>query len=186
MARRMLGLAKMISWGADSSLSRSKHFINRTKDWLRCEMPMEYHTVARNESHVRMASSIWYATRTILYLFLAYALFSVAFLFKGRSGWHFVTASVALVSLGWFKAKVERTIHYIRVREIIGILCMTEFIKERLKVVVHKEEASDDEMKTEADELIKALEEIKTPVPRWLLDYAKSLSRPSTSGSSAA
>jgi hypothetical protein len=184
VARNMPDLAKMVPWKGQKSLNRSKHYINRIKEWVRCELPNEYDTVARNESHIRMVSSTWYATRTALVLSLIYALVGLGAAALGRaSWWHVFAALGVMIVLGWFKAKIEGFIHYQRVREVVVILCMADYLRRQLDVTIWEESQRSERKKQEKvrQEAASLLEEIKdidpSAVPDWLEELARSPSQ---------
>jgi len=172
LARRMPRLAKAVPWREDDHpLNRSKHYINRIKEWIRCELPGEYDTIARNESHVRMVASMWYATRTALHLFLLYALYGFyASAIAGESLWYVGVPLLLIIALGWIKVKIEVFIHYQRVREIVTILCMTEYIEQRHVVRIFREELTDKELGLEALDLISDIGAHEAPL--WLKELA--------------
>ncbi|MHC4206284.1 MAG: hypothetical protein ACYSTT_16660, partial [Planctomycetota bacterium] len=183
VARRMLRVAKLIPWGLHrfpseqspviDDLNRSKHFINRIKEWIHCELPSEYATVARNESHIRFVSSIWYATRTALWLFLISTFVSAITLAFGNGRWLDVGLSITgLLSLGWLKARIERFIHYQRVREIVSILCIAEFMEQEMgKNFWGSDRATSKEIQAEAKVLAQEIGNQNTP--SWLMALAK-------------
>ncbi|MFW6161217.1 MAG: hypothetical protein ACODAJ_00520 [Planctomycetota bacterium] len=179
LARRMPTLARAVPWREDPQdrhpLNRSKHYINRIKEWIRCELPSEYDTVARNESHVRMVASMWYATRTALWLFLLYAFYGLLVAATGgQSFWYVGVPLLMIVVLGWIKVKIEVFIHYQRVCEIVTIMCMTEYIQERHGVTIWHEKLADEELAEEARDLIQALGYPNAKAaPPWLADLAE-------------
>lgn len=204
LARRMPSLAAMVRWGWQKEghnghsyvmreNNRSKHFINRIKDWIRCESPDAYSEIARNEAQVRLVSSVWYATKTAALLLGLYTLISfvggVVFVVSPQRApqdlagnylgyWHYFLAGLlALFVLAWFKAKIEDFIHYQRVREITKILFMADFVrhavrnKSRLSSEVW-EKADAAEMQAEAGALLRDLQGCQKNVPKWLSDMA--------------
>ncbi len=63
--------AELVLWDGNSTelqKNRSKAFVNIMKTRLHFHYPEHYGQIARNEAHVRLASSIWYASRTLTYV----------------------------------------------------------------------------------------------------------------------
>ena len=131
-------LVKWVSWrGRDRSTwrFRTKMVINILKVRLQFLVPDRCKDIVRNEAHVRMATSVWYATRWIIITSII-ALVMVAFsicetaLFGGLThtilsvfGFDIFVLAFAI----FLKVKIERFIHYLRVREIVYVLEMADF-----------------------------------------------------------
>lgn len=204
LARRMPSLAAMVRWGwrrrpsrGDESgkdlyemqdTNRSKHFINRIKDWIRCERPDEYSEIGRNEAQVRLICSVWYATKAAAWVFLVYTLFVLsaspvmALVWLDRVGldWGLISCLIfglfALYLLGWVKAKIERFIHYQRVREVTKILFMADFVRNAFQTQTRSSaevwaEAPPRDIHAEAGKLVLELEKHEE-APGWLRDIA--------------
>jgi len=68
---RLPHLKSLVPWGPDyqtaqqSKFKRTKTYMNVLKNQIRFYLPDKYLTIARNEAHVRLSSSLWFA---ILYL----------------------------------------------------------------------------------------------------------------------
>ena len=63
-------LSQRIPWDYDHQSMRSKHFANALKIRIKLEDPSAYDIIAKNESDVRTASSLWFALRLVLILTL--------------------------------------------------------------------------------------------------------------------
>jgi hypothetical protein len=129
-------LAQHVPWkGTDESLDkRSKMFINVLKIRIQHWNPRQCGELVRNEAHVRMMSSVWYATGLLegLYSVLLLLLFATAY---SRQTWKLplqlepqfpgllVVVLFAFI-LGAFvlRRAIVSFLHYQRVREIIYVL----------------------------------------------------------------
>lgn len=136
--RGLAHLTKWVSWSGHNTKTwrfRTKMVINILKIRLQFLVPERCKDIVRNEAHVRMATSVWYSTWWIIAtagLALLMALLSavVAFVLVGPS--HTVLSvlgfDVFVLAFALFlKAKIERFIHYLRVREIVYVLEMADF-----------------------------------------------------------
>jgi hypothetical protein len=112
--------------------------MNILKDNIRFYLPDKYFTIARNEAHVRLSSSIWYAMR---YLFrvsgITLILASVTlYYFSGKNPNHFcyfyiVFCILVIICAGFVKREIQKVLFYQRIREIVFILNTTyQAIKE--------------------------------------------------------
>jgi hypothetical protein len=127
-------LARHVPWRGNDPRKlarRSKHFINALKIRLEFSFPENYGTIARNEAHIRLMTSMWYASKLLLYLSLAglAAGLIAAWHAGGESGnWYNPQTSVVVLPLGvmalcWLgKLGIERSLHYQRVREAVFVL----------------------------------------------------------------
>jgi hypothetical protein len=127
-------LARHVPWRGNSSKSlrrRSKHFINALKIRLEFSFPEHYGTIARNEAHIRLMTSMWYASKMLLYLSLLGIAFSVIAAWRAMvdgHGWLNPEASVTIFPLGVVSLSllgmwgIERTLHYQRIREVVFVL----------------------------------------------------------------
>lgn len=102
-------------------------FINLLKIRLHHDVPEKCAEITRNEAHVRMMSSVWYAARTLKYL----ALTSIVPLMCGilpaiRRAPEFLGLVVAtlVIAFGSFclQLYIRKFFHYQRVREIVYVL----------------------------------------------------------------
>jgi len=133
-ARNLGHLARLVPWkGSDPSTHhmRTKSFINLLKIRLFFYYPERCWLVTRNEAHIRLMSSIWYAARTLLTVcFIGVAIGGLA----GALGYVntgrvlpqvLVPMSFVLVVAGfalWAKWTIEKFIHYQRIREVVFVL----------------------------------------------------------------
>ncbi|MGD0788862.1 MAG: hypothetical protein ABR898_12810, partial [Terracidiphilus sp.] len=67
-ARGFSYLADKVPWSGTEFSIRSKMFINALKIRLDLVAPAKCGTIVRNEAHVRMMSSIWFASRALIYV----------------------------------------------------------------------------------------------------------------------
>lgn len=133
--RGMSHLAEMVQWkGADptSYQKRTKHFMNVIKVRLEFLLPYQYIRLQRNEAHVRLMSSMWYASRSLIVVSIVGAMIGGACILMQAwlSGYVWpipyigsVVVPLAVLTLAvYFKEKVESFLHYQRIREIVFIL----------------------------------------------------------------
>ncbi|MCB1236212.1 MAG: hypothetical protein KDM91_14170 [Verrucomicrobiae bacterium] len=143
LTRRGLShLAVWVPWrgGDDRTWGyRTKVFINQIKIRLQYLMPHRCREIVRNEAHVRLATSLWYATRWVMQacgiawsligITLAIAVYGMGltlkldpFLLMAAVG------QILIFGLAWFiKSRIEDFIHYLRVREIVYVLETAHF-----------------------------------------------------------
>lgn len=145
--RGLRHLAEFIPWWRDTpgstkeqKMKRTKMFINILKIRLQFLVPERCGLIARNEAHVRLMSSIWYATmvlRTITlvgFLLAAVALrVSVVSVVCGRIQSATIALglqavcfafcnAVVLVGMVLGRMTIEKFLHYQRVREVVYVL----------------------------------------------------------------
>jgi hypothetical protein len=141
-ARGLTHLAKWIPWrGADPTTwgFRTKMFMNILKIRLQFLVPERCKEIIRNEAHVRMASSTWYAGGWIvrcagIALGSVLAVATLAVVRHGATMDVFLSVvllSLVVLALAWFiRWKIEKFIHYQRVREIVYVPEMAHFAQE--------------------------------------------------------
>lgn len=135
-------LAALIPWRGRAGpvpKQRTKMFINMLKIRLQFLIPDRCKEIVRNEAHVRLATSVWYATRWVMFavcallalvgLTLSIATFALGaairydLLFSGALG-----CGLTVFLFSWFiQRRIERFIHYLRVREIVYVLETAHF-----------------------------------------------------------
>lgn len=138
--RGMEHLAALIPWrGTDPKTyrHRTKHFINALKIRLEFVFPYQYTRIQRNEAHVRLMSSLWYATNALLIISITGAVIGLVLFVSVQivnGSWWPLTQiySVAspllvLILVLVVKSQIERFLHYQRIREIVFILEATYF-----------------------------------------------------------
>jgi hypothetical protein len=141
--RELHHLARLVPWSGtdeESYRKRTKSFINFLKIRLFFHFPDRGGQLTRNEAHVRLMSSIWYAARTLTWMALASMTIAVvaAYLFSVPGvGWEWgrltgavLSSSVVLVLVLWARRVIERFLHYQRVREVLFVL-ETAFVAAR-------------------------------------------------------
>lgn len=125
-------LADWIPWEGrkpETWIFRTKMFINVLKVRLQFLIPERCKEIVRNEAHVRMATSVWYATYWVMVASgLGLVLVVVAWIrsvFVGIDialpGTLAVDLLVLIVAVV-MKFKIERFLHYLRVREVVYVL----------------------------------------------------------------
>ena len=130
-ARGLKHLAELVPWrGKDTSTYRfrTKMFINLLKVRLQYTNPGKCSEIVRNEAHVRMMSSVWYAARALQWLcgtlagLVLLSLLSNPSL-KSPDLWGILSFLAALLLAAfWLKRTIRRFFHYQRVREIVYVL----------------------------------------------------------------
>lgn len=128
-------LAALVDWNGEEPY-QSKTFINRIKISLKFFFPVESRTLIRNEAHVRLASSGWYAAKTLIKIcFVGFVLSVISMMIAGYRGsimtnsgylaWLIGTmkwpAAMALIAV-YCRVSIEKFIHYQRLREIVFVL----------------------------------------------------------------
>lgn len=128
----LLGLVRWSKSTTEESGRRSKHFINILKVRLEFLFPNRYGRIARNEAHIRLNSSAWYVSRSLMKI-------ATLGIFLGVTAIVIVAAStgdvwpvqnlrpavfpvLVLGAAAWSKRRIERVLHYQRVRETVFLL----------------------------------------------------------------
>lgn len=130
--RGLVHLANLVPWEGrkpETWKYRTKMFINLIKIRLQFVLPERCKDIIRNEAHVRLATSIWYSTKWLMLIcgfsLIAVGAAIVVFILKQFSMTFLpiLLIDILLLCLGWYvKRKVEKFIHYLRVREIVYVL----------------------------------------------------------------
>jgi len=140
--RGMEHLEDIIRWKGndpDSYRYRTKHFINVIKVRLEFLFPLQYLRIQRNEAHVRLMSSIWYASKSLITvsvigMAIGGACIS-ADMYVSNSVWpisyigSLVLPATVLALAAYSKRSIEYFLHYQRIREIVFILETAYFAK---------------------------------------------------------
>lgn len=136
-------LCGMVSWrgkGGRDITKRTKHFINLLKMNIAKASPSSYNIIAKNEAHIRLGSSVWYAAYYISYASLMGLSCGVAgSVLAMVTKYHVVHVEfvvLPLLMLGLsivVQSAIERSLHYQRCREIVFVLHVASllFIKDR-------------------------------------------------------
>jgi hypothetical protein len=123
-------LAVRVPWhGNDPKINeRSKMFINILKVRLQFANQKQCGDIVRNEAHIRMMSSVWYAALELEQVCVVLLLSLVmSYLFhhpKGAGGFGtlLVLLTLLLIAAEWLRLTIVRFLHYQRVREIVYVL----------------------------------------------------------------
>jgi hypothetical protein len=144
--RKFEHLARHILWGNESDTSdkirRSKVFINILKARIHLYKPSELPEIVKNEAHLRLVNSLWYAAKSIRFISVIFFAFGIlGVLFKGHV-WKYIeiifnptsklNTEYALflclfVLVQFFiglyiRRSIKKYFHYLRVREIVYVL----------------------------------------------------------------
>ena len=130
-ARGLQHLADIVPWRGNSINSyglRTKMFINLLKVRIQYAAPNKCSEIVRNEAHVRMMSSVWYAALALQWLCVTLTVVVSCSTVLTRSLkspdlWGILSFLVALfLAAFWLKRIIRRFFHYQRVREIVYVL----------------------------------------------------------------
>ncbi|MBU3950359.1 MAG: hypothetical protein KJ826_19340 [Proteobacteria bacterium] len=126
-------LTRWVPWSGRNQETwkyRTKMFINLLKIRLQYLVPERCKDIIRNEAHVRMATSVWYASKFLIILTgTAFVMTCLTYLFAQN----YSILSVMLFDLILFvfafyiKFKIEWFAHYLRVREVVYVLETADF-----------------------------------------------------------
>lgn len=142
--RGLSHLTKFVRWRGnepDTYPKRTKHFINALKVRLEFVFPYQYTRLQRNEAHVRLMSSVWYAMKALAPMscigFILATFLIVLTQMQVQTFWPienifilaspFLTGILALI----VTREIELFLHYQRIREIIFILEAAYFAEKR-------------------------------------------------------
>jgi len=129
--RGLKHLARIVPWRGKNIGSyglRTKMFINLLKVRIQYAAPNKCSEIVRNEAHVRMMSSVWYAALAFQWLCSALTVvvsFCVVLTrsLKSPDLWGILSFLAALFLVAfWLKRVIRRFFHYQRVREIVYVL----------------------------------------------------------------
>lgn len=140
--RGMHHLAEMVHWKGNSPstyILRTKHFINVIKVRLEFLFPYQYLRIQRNEAHVRLMSSVWYASNSLIVASiigvsigatcLAANIYTSNVILPNLYVSSIVYPAVVLIIAIYSKSNIESFLHYQRIREIVFILESAYFAK---------------------------------------------------------
>lgn len=148
VARDLMDLAGMVRWsGTDTDWKKSsKTFLNTLKIRMQWVAPRKCGEIVRNEAHIRMMSSVWFAAKSVFHVFYASLLpVAVALWYRfyqpSLKSFHqpadaadfyapfyhdcavyIAVASFAFISAFWLMRRVESRFHYWRFKEVIYVL----------------------------------------------------------------
>lgn len=133
-------LLPFIRWTANADY-RSKTYINLLKIRLRYYVPERCGQIVRNEAHVRLATSSWYMSRTLVWVGLVGAVIALLCALLVGFGqamdsdsptswtdvprWSLTAAAwpIFVIGLAWYSGtSIERFLHYQRLREAFFVL----------------------------------------------------------------
>ena len=124
---------------------RSKMFINLLKIRLQFLVPEKCKEIIRTEAHVRMTTSMWYATSWLMQMsVIGFAVFGITVLVSGFKFDQLIFLNgvidilVFLFAL-FIRVQIEDYIHYMRVREIVYVL-ETAYFASLNGVKIHPED----------------------------------------------
>lgn len=142
--RAQLGAGGQEGDAAALGTKRAKHFINALKIRLEFLFPERMATIAKNEAHVRLSSSMWYVSRiitgsSILGLLLVFgAVVALPTLPLGDTVFTIVAVGSIPIGCGYLGHKarrgIEHALHYQREREVLFILETAHWANRVLKV----------------------------------------------------
>lgn len=129
-------LAQLVPWSGndpDTHRFRTKHFVNALKIRLEFSVPDRYATLARNEAHVRLMSSMWFASQALTIVCLVGSGLALAAIilpswprrvFSPPPGFSVAMALplVIFIAARVLVRSVERVLHYQRIREVVFVL----------------------------------------------------------------
>ncbi|MCW5205847.1 hypothetical protein VU08_02795, partial [Desulfobulbus sp. F5] len=148
--RGLYHLSNMIRWGGsneDNYKYKTKHFVNILKIRLEFLFPRQYVKIQKNKAHVRLMSSIWYVSDTMIDIssvLLATGLFSCFVIIISSTlvekSLHaeiflYIISPIFAVYLvyKYIKSKIENLLHHQRIRELIYILESAYFANQLCK-----------------------------------------------------
>lgn len=143
-------LAKRICWTLETESNeeennmeskitqRSKIFINSLKIRLQFRHPEKCGTINKNEAHIRLSSSMWYASTGLIkssilgLIILTIAMFIAKLTYSGILVYIFpIVLNIGVIYLAYiFRRNSEKFLHYQRVREIYYVIETAELANE--------------------------------------------------------
>jgi hypothetical protein len=143
--RGLMYLADRIPWTENKTDRRTKHFINALKMRLLASAPSTYVIIARNEAHVRLASSMWYVCQAMKRISLVGVLAYLGLLlfawktsviqFDARAPLGGALVPIATGFGAWgLQYNIEKSFHYQRTRELLHILELAAWMETSGKV----------------------------------------------------
>ena len=137
----MSGLAQFVTWSGSGN-NRTRH-LDLMKIALEFTFPEQSSRLARNEAHVRLVCSIWYACCHLIYLAVIGILVAVV-----TNRWAdpysvpypaaLLVPVLSLIVLIWIKRSIEQSLHLMRIREIVFVFahfrCATDMAPKIMRV----------------------------------------------------
>jgi len=130
--RGLTHLVKYIPWCPNDSITkgyRTKMYINILKIRLSALGSRFSRDIVRNEAHVRLATSVWYASLILFRLGLICLVILIALIVydheKDKLKYYFTPASFTIVITSLcavMKYHLRKCIHYMRVREVVYVI----------------------------------------------------------------
>lgn len=140
-ARGLTHLAPYVPWCPKVSATkgyRTKMFINILKLRIHARAPEICRDIIRNEAHVRLATSVWYASTCLMWIAgcSLLAILGISPLCVGNRMGSELFAPISLAALVFLfcltsRYDLNRCIHYMRVREVVYVL-ETALLAERI------------------------------------------------------
>ena len=132
--RNLIHLAKLVPWkGTEPNTysRRTKIFINMLKTRFEFYYPDKSGSIIKNEAQIRLMSSLWYLTNSLiifgfigisfLLIMLFLSLFNFLFL-SPNAVFSFIITVFVIVNSYLAKMNIQKFFHYMRVREIVIVL----------------------------------------------------------------
>jgi hypothetical protein len=135
----MNNLAELVNWSGEDRSKETKHLVNLMKMALEFTFPEQYARIARNEAHVRLVCSVWYASCFLILFSMIGLTVAVVVIVVGYSPWSayssfylavLLMVLAAVMGLVRLKASVEQSLHYMRVREIVFVFAEFRYAAE--------------------------------------------------------
>jgi hypothetical protein len=131
-------LSSLIYWNENNKFhARSKYFVNVLKINIDFLLPIQYRIIQKNESHVRLASSAWYAANYAMCFAWVGLLLSLTTEIILVLKWHlfyssFLLTPVSMIVLALIaQDAIERSLHYQRCREIFYVMQVAALARAR-------------------------------------------------------
>ena len=165
-------LAYLVPWQGrekDTWNYRTKMYINQMKIRLQFLVPEKCKEIVRNEAHVRLATSVWYASQWIIWVCcVGFALVVAAYFKKKHPEITFIYASAACSNIFfallafYIRNHIVKFIHYLRVREVVYVL-ETAYFAELNKINLHREDFDPKQKEEHANKAIGAISSGSAP-----------------------
>jgi hypothetical protein len=122
----------------DEVNQRTKTFINSLKLRLQFRYPEKCGTINKNEAHIRLSSSMWYASNALINISMAGLTLLVIVITLAQLSYENMLAylygfamNVLVIGLSWSaKRSSEKFLHYQRVREIFYVIDTAELAEQ--------------------------------------------------------